>query len=113
MLLALEQLFLHEGGTFLDEGRFQQLLPALVAQLHGVPPPEHAAPLAALLPPPLLVARAGATAAMLDAAEDPFGAAAVAALSSMAAAAGSDVMYRPLNRAVRWRSASDVGNAVG
>lgn len=108
MLLALEQLFIHEGGTFLDEARFQQLLPVLVAQLHCTPPPELTAALASLLSPMLLVPSvdaagggAKAAASVPDAVEDPFGAATVATLSRMAAAAGSDVLYRPLNRAVR------------
>lgn len=112
-LLALEQLFTHDSVGFLDEARFQRLLPPLVAQLHGTPPPELAASLAALLPPnlsapPVDAAPAGSdvmAVAAPDAAEDPFGAAAVAALTRMAGAAGSDVMYRPLNRAVRLPSA--------
>ena len=103
-LVALEQLFVHDSVGFLDEARFQRLLPPLVAQLQGGPPPGAAPALAALLPPGLLGAPADAAAAaqaVPDARADPFGAAAVAALSRMAGAAGSDVMYRPLNRAVR------------
>lgn len=108
MLLALEQLFTHDSGGFLDEARFQRLLQPLVAQLHGAPPPGLLPSLAALLPPVLAAPPADASApgekadaTAVDAAGDPYGAAAVAALTRMAAAASSDTMYRPLNRAVR------------
>ncbi len=104
MLLALGECFAHDSVGFLDEGRFQRLLPPLAEQLHGAPPPGAAPALAALLPPELAAPpadSAAAAAAVPDAAADPYGAAAVAALTRLAAAAGSDVMYRPLNRAVR------------
>ncbi len=110
MLLALEQLFAHDSVGFLDEPRFQRLLPPLVAQLHCVPPPDAVPSLLALLPPELSTPAAVATttvgakavsAASPDAEADPFGTAVVAALTRMAAAMGSDALYRPFNRAVR------------
>lgn len=115
-LLALEQCFLHDGGKFLDEQRFQRLLPPLVAQFPVGPTTAAAASvvadLAALLPSDLLaegdaevVGGGSAVAAehheRLPLAEDPYGVALAAALVRLAAAAGSDVMHRPLNRAVR------------
>lgn len=123
-LLALEQCFSHDGGKFLDEQRFQRLLPPLVAQLSVGPaaaaaaaantgPRSIVAELADLLPQDLAgdadaeieMASSSRLAAehnhRLSPAEDPYGVALAAALVRMAAAAGSDTLHRPLNRSVR------------
>lgn len=110
-LSALEQCFLHEGGSFMDDSRFQRLLPPLVAQLTAGPAPSvantSAAPtastLAAILPQEVSAeANTWGPAANggLSAADDPFGIMAVATLVRFASAAGSDTRHRPLNRAV-------------
>ena len=129
-LLALEQCFSHDGGQFLDEQRFQRLLPPLVAQLSAGPaaaaadarpaaaaadagPRSIVAELADLLPQDLAgeadaeieTTSSSRLAAehhhRLSLAEDPYGVALAAVLVRMAAAAGSDTLHRPLNRSVR------------
>ena len=93
---ALRQCFTGDSVGFLDEARFERLLPPLVAQLAGMPCEDIAPVLAAVAvadPPPPLGAR-------LDK-DDAFGAAVVGALTEMAAAARSDILWKPLNHAVR------------
>jgi len=93
---ALRQCCLGDSVGFLDEARFESLLPALVAQLAGAPPDNITPALAAIAaadPPPPPGAR-------LDDG-DTFGAAVVGALAEMAVAARSDVLWKPLNHAVR------------
>ena len=74
---ALGLLFVHDGGEFLDEGRFSRLLPPLVQQLE--------------LPVPsgVLADEAAAAEATL-----------VDSLSQMARCAGQDALWRQLNRSV-------------
>ncbi len=93
---ALRQCFIGDSVGFLDETRFERLLPPLVAQLAGAPAEDVAPVLAAIAaadPPPQAAAR-------LDE-DDAFGAAVVGVLTEMAAAARSDVLWKPLNHAVR------------
>ncbi len=93
---ALRQCFVGDSIGFLDEARFERLLPPLVAQLAGAPPDDVTPALAAIAaadPPPPPGAR-------LDDG-DTLGAAVVGALTEMAVAARSDVLWKPLNHAVR------------
>ena len=96
VLRSLQQCFLNDSIGFLDETRFERLLPVLVSQLAASPPPQVLPALHALTlnDAPL------AEGQQLDAG-DSFGAASVAALTQMASAAGNDLLWKPLNHAVR------------
>lgn len=95
VLRSLQQCFLNDSIGFLDESRFERLLPVLVSQLAASPPSQVA---------PALAALTASDAPLADGQEldagDAFGAAAVATLTQMASAAGNDLLWKPLNHAV-------------
>lgn len=102
---ALHACFLYDAGRLVDEDLFRRLLPALVAQLSALPPPEVL---------PALAADAGAQqsgaaeAAAGNSAEEGggdhvYGRAAVDALVELAVCAGTDTLWKPLNYQVLHR----------
>ncbi|PRW61623.1 hypothetical protein C2E21_0211 [Chlorella sorokiniana] len=119
VIRALHRCFLYDTGAggaarFLDEARFQRLLPPLVAHL-GLRPPAALAPAleadgavdgAAALEASLQLgagaegAAEGAAGSAAAAGLDAFGRAVVACLAQLAVTAGSDAQWKPLNHQV-------------
>ena len=119
VIRALHRCFLYDTGAggaarFLDEARFQRLLPPLVQHL-GMRPPASLAPTleadgaadgAAALEASLQLgagaegAQEGAAGSAAAAGLDAFGRAVVACLAQLAVTAGSDAQWKPLNHQV-------------
>ena len=106
VLRALHRCFLYDTVSFLDEARFQRLLPPLIAQLGAEPPQQMLNAMADDVSSE--VVPSGAANGKDDKAEqhadmDVMGRAAVGALVQMAVTAGSDAQWKPLHHQVRQR----------
>ncbi|GAB4814939.1 hypothetical protein N2152v2_001985 [Parachlorella kessleri] len=102
---ALHRCFLYDTVKFLDEPRFERVLPPLVAQLALAPPPAAAAALEAVAgrdPGPEAGMDLGEAAPELDV----MGRALVGCLAQLGVTAGSDALWKRLNHEVLMSSRS-------